>query len=151
MGMRPKKQIDRRTVLGAAITAVAALGEPAGVQSEVLLSTSSSWDGVPYGAYPEGTPQISVRKVMIPARGELEWHAHPMPSAAYVLSGEITVVAQKDGTRQHFTAGQVIPETVNSGHRGSVGEYPATFIVFYAGATGLPWSVSTQAGKGKRP
>jgi quercetin dioxygenase-like cupin family protein len=140
--MRRENRIDRRSMIVAAFTAAAASGEPSGLQAEVLLSATSSWDGAPYPSYPSGVPQLTVRKITIPAHGELEWHAHPMPSAAYVVSGEITVVAQSNGKRQHFSAGQVIPETVNSGHRGFVGDTPAVFIVFYAGATGLPLSTS---------
>jgi len=132
-------------MLGAAIPPFAARGESAGVQAEVLLNAAASWDGAPYEAYPEGRPQLSVRKITIPAHGELEWHAHPMPSAAYVLAGEITVVAQKDGRQHHFAAGEVIAETVNSGHRGFVGDQPAVFIVFYAGVTGMELAVKNQS------
>jgi len=51
--------------------------------------------------------------------------------AAYVVSGDITV-EQENGVKRHFTAGEVIPETVNTLHRGTVGDQPAEFIVFYA-------------------
>jgi hypothetical protein len=33
-----------------------------------------------------------------------------------------------------------MPETVNTAHRGIVGDQPATFIVFYAGTKGMPLS-----------
>lgn len=62
-----------------------------------------------------------------------------MPSFAYVLSGEITVEDGKDN-RRRFTAGEVMPETVHTAHRGMVGDAPATFIVFYAGTKGMPLS-----------
>jgi quercetin dioxygenase-like cupin family protein len=102
------------------------------IKSETLLRTSVSWNGVPYQAYATGLPEIVVRKITIPAHGVLRWHEHPMPTAAYVLAGEITV-EEPDGKRQRFTAGQVIPEPVNTVHRGTVGAQEAVFIVFYAG------------------
>ncbi len=110
-----------------------------GVTSETLLRTSSAWNNVPYQAYAEGVPELVVRKITIPAHGVLRWHEHPMPTAAYVLSGEITV-EEPDGKTQHFAAGQVIPEPVNTVHRGVVGDEEAVFIVFYAGVKEMPLS-----------
>lgn len=107
--------------------------------TETLLRTSTSWNGVPYQSYPVGVPEISTLKINIPAKCVLNWHEHPMPTAAYVLSGEITV-EEPDGRQQRFTAGQVIQEPVNTIHRGVVGETDAVFIVFYAGVKGMPLS-----------
>jgi quercetin dioxygenase-like cupin family protein len=109
------------------------------IQNETLAQTNSSWDGAPYTAYPSGQPQLSVLKVTIPANTTMKWHTHPIPNAAYVLSGEITVET-KDGTKHQFTVGQVIPETVNTIHRGVTGADPAVLIVFYAGTASLPLS-----------
>ena len=113
--------------------------ETSGVKSETLLHTSSAWNNVPYQAYAEGVPELVVRKITIPAHGVLRWHEHPMPTAAYVLSGEITV-EEPDGKTQHFAAGQVIPEPVDTVHRGVVGDEEAVFIVFYAGVKEMPLS-----------
>ena len=110
-----------------------------GVEIRELLRTDSSWNGTAYGAYPEGMAEPVVAKITIPAHHELNWHSHPMPSFAYVLSGEITVEDDK-GHRKHFTAGEVMPETVHTAHRGFVGNQPATFIVFYAATKGMPLS-----------
>lgn len=82
-----------------------------GIQRETLLRASSAWDKTPYVSYPEGTPELTVVKVTVPAHGNLAWHLHPMPNAAYVASGEITVEDER-GNKQHFSAGEVIPETV---------------------------------------
>ncbi len=106
------------------------------IEIQELLRTDASWNGVAYGAYPEGVAEPVVAKITIPAHRELTWHSHPMPSFAYVLSGEITVEDDK-GRKAHFTAGQVMPETVHTVHRGVVGDQPATFIVFYAGTKGM--------------
>ncbi len=115
---------------------MAAGADASGVKSETLLRTNASWDDVGYRAYPEGGPELTVLRITVPAGGELGWHAHPMPTAAYIVSGEITIEA-KGGLKRHFMAGQVIPETVGSVHRGVVGDRPAEFIVFYAGVKGL--------------
>lgn len=39
--------------------------------------------------------------------------------------------------KRHFVAGQVVPETVNTLHRGVTGDRPVVLIVFYAGVKGM--------------
>jgi quercetin dioxygenase-like cupin family protein len=112
---------------------------PGPVQMETLTQTTKSWDGTPYKAYPTGQPQISVLKVTLAPHTTMKWHTHPMPNAGYVLSGEITVET-KDGTKQHFVAGQAFNETVDIVHRGVTGDQPTVLIVFYAGTPGMPLS-----------
>lgn len=109
------------------------------IHVRALLQTDHAWDGKVYGAYPEGQPQMSVLEITIPAKTTMEWHRHPMPNAAYVLSGEIQVET-KDGQTARFSQGQVISETVATTHRGVTGEQAVKLLVFYAGATGLPLS-----------
>ncbi len=110
-----------------------------GIEIQELLRTDASWNGVAYGSYPGGIAEPVVAKIIIPAHQELAWHSHPMPSFAYVLSGEITV-EDDQGNKKHFTAGEVMPETVHTAHHALVGDSPATFIVFYAGTKGMPLS-----------
>jgi quercetin dioxygenase-like cupin family protein len=110
------------------------------IRSETLLQSRSSWDGEPYTAYPAGQPELSVLKITIPPHTELKWHTHPMPNAGYILSGELTLEKKEDGKRQHFSAGQVVPEMVDALHRGVTGDAPVTLIVFYAGIEGMPHS-----------
>ncbi len=109
------------------------------IHSETLIQTDSSWDGTPYKAYPAGQPQLTVLRITIPAHTTMKWHTHPIPNAAYVLSGEITVET-KEGATHHFVAGQVVPETVNTIHRGVTADQSAVLIVFYAGTSGTPLS-----------
>ena len=113
--------------------------EASPVRSETLLSSSSSWDGTPYGAYSPGRPQVSVLRITIAPHSATQWHSHPMPNTAYVLSGEITV-EKKDGTSRRFKSGEVIAELVDGVHRGVTGDDPVVLIVFYAGTTGRPLS-----------
>jgi hypothetical protein len=56
------------------------------------------------------------------------------------LSGELTLERKKDDKKQHFIAGQVVPEMIDVLHRGVTGEAPVTLIVFYAGTEGMPLS-----------
>jgi quercetin dioxygenase-like cupin family protein len=108
------------------------------VQSQTLLRTSSSWDGEPYKFYPSGQPELSVLKITVAPHTQLEWHSHPMPSAAYIVSGELTVERRKDGKKQRFAAGQAVSETVDTFHRGVAGNEPVVLIMFYAGSPGVP-------------
>jgi quercetin dioxygenase-like cupin family protein len=119
---------------------MAAENDASSVRTETLLRTSSAWNNAPYRRYPEGIPELTVLRITVPAHGELPWHRHPMPNAAYIVSGEITIEGP-GGQPRHFSAGQVIPETVDTLHRGMVGDKPAEFLVFYAGVQGKPLSV----------
>ena len=121
------------------------MSEQEGTQSTELLRTQASWNGAPYGAYPAGVAEPVVMRIDIPAGGVLPWHSHSMPSFAYILEGSITV-KDEQGHHKVFQAGQVMPETVGTVHRGTVGEQPATFIVFYARVHGQP--LSTKADEG---
>jgi len=108
------------------------------VQSETLLRTGSSWDGEPYKSYPSGQPELSILKITLAPHTELEWHSHPIPNAAYLVSGELTLERKEDGKKQHFAAGQAVSETVNTFHKGIAGNEPVVLIVFYAGSPGVP-------------
>jgi quercetin dioxygenase-like cupin family protein len=111
---------------------------PQSICSTVLLKSDHSWDGVKYLSYPTGDPELTVLKLVIPPHTILPWHIHPMPNAAYVISGTLSVES-KNG-RDHATvhAGDVLPETMNEQHRGCTGDTSAELIVFYAGAKGVP-------------
>lgn len=111
--------------------------EGAAVKSVTLLQTTAAWNGAAYEAYPAGKPELSVLRMTIPAHTTLPWHEHPMPNAGYIVSGEITV-EEPGGAKRSYTAGQVLPETVNTVHRGVTGDQPAVLIVFYAGVKDMP-------------
>ena len=121
--------------------AVLAADTPA-VTSEVLLKSTSSWDGTAYIRYPDGAPELTTLKITIPPRTELPWHTHPMPNVAYVLSGELTVEQREGGQSKTIQAGDVLPEMVDINHRGRTGDNPVVLIVFYAGTKGMPLSVA---------
>jgi quercetin dioxygenase-like cupin family protein len=122
-------------VCAAACTAV-----PTSVSVETLLKAEASWDGAPYERYPDGAAELTVLRITIPPRTALPWHRHPMPNAAYVVSGELLVEKRDGGQTIRLVAGDVLPEMVNGEHRGVTGDAPVVLIVFYAGARGLPVS-----------
>ena len=121
-------------------TASARAAEASGVKVDVLMQSTTSWDGVPYAAYPAGQTELTMLKITIAPHTTLPWHTHPMPNAAYVLSGELTVEKAEGGLKRQLVAGDVLPETVNSTHRGYTGEQPVVLLVFYAGAQRVPLS-----------
>lgn len=114
--------------------------DQAAVKTEILLRSSSSWDGTPYASYPAGSPELTVLKITIPANTALPWHTHPMPNAAYLLSGEILLEKKETGEKKLLTKGQVLPEVVGQFHRGITGNASVVLIVFYAGTKGMPLS-----------
>jgi quercetin dioxygenase-like cupin family protein len=120
----------------------ASASQPAGVQSAVLVKSESSWEGTPYGAYPTGAAELSVLKITIPANTSLAWHKHPMPNAAYVLSGELTVETQDGKQRKVLGQGDALAEMVERHHRGTSGATPTELIVFYAGSKDMPPSIA---------
>ena len=118
----------------------AAAGDPHAVVSQVL-QTSRSWDGNKYSRYVTGQPQITILKIRIPPNTALAWHEHPMISAAYVASGQITLEIRGTRKRKTFFAGQALAESVATVHRGYTTSQPVDLVVFYAGALGLPLSI----------
>lgn len=134
----------KRLLLPIAIaTLSASLFAQGQVKKETLLQTTKAWDGEVYKTYPSGKPQLSVLKITIPAHTQMDWHEHPVPNAAYVLSGELTV-EKKDGTKKNLKAGEVLAELVNEVHRGVAGDQDVVLIVFYAGAVGVPLAKAAQ-------
>ena len=135
---RPTKSVTVLLIATFAFTllqkATAGQNRQSAVQSQTLLRASSSWDGESYKSYTSGQPELSILKITLAPHTELEWHSHPIPSAAYIVSGELTLERKKDGKKQRFTAGQAVSETVDTFHRGVAGSKPVVLIVFY----GLP-------------
>ena len=112
------------------------------VESTVLLKSSTSWDGTPYDAYPVGNPELTVLNIKIPANTALKWHEHPMPNAAYVVSGNLTVETREGGKSIQLKPGDVLPEMVARQHRGLTGDSAVELVVFYAGTPGMPLSTN---------
>lgn len=114
--------------------------DAAQIEKEILLERSESWDGTPYKAYPSGPPQLTLIRLKIPAHTQLPWHTHPIPNAAYIVSGELTVEARSSGATRTLRQGQTLAEMVGTEHRGVTGDTPVELLVFYAGTPGMPLS-----------
>ena len=112
------------------------------VRVEQVLKTVRSWDGSNYTSYPPGQPEVTVLKITIPPNTTLHWHRHPMISAAYVLSGHLTVEKKDTGERKVVHTGEALAETVDTTHRGFTTDEAVELIVFYAGRVDLPVSVT---------
>ena len=138
--------MDTLKLLIAAASGLSLLGcnsQPKGtvqIEKEVLLERSESWDGEPYKAYPSGPPQLTLIRLRIPAHTQLPWHTHPMPNAAYIVSGELTVETRQSGVTRTLRQGQTLAEMVGTEHRGVTGDTPVELLVFYAGTAGMPLS-----------
>lgn len=115
------------------------------IEVEQLTKSSVSWNGSELPAYPDGTPEISILKISIPAGVQMAMHRHPVINAGVLLSGELTVKTDEDESL-HLKAGDPIVELVNKWHYGlNEGDEPAVIIVFYAGTEGTPLSISHEA------
>lgn len=110
------------------------------VKADVLAQASRSWDYNRLPAYPTGTPEISVLRVEVAPSAQLPLHRHPVINAGYLVSGNLTVVTEKNEIL-HLKAGEAIIEVVNTWHYGrNDGDTPAVIVVFYAGTAGMPLS-----------
>jgi quercetin dioxygenase-like cupin family protein len=116
--------------------AIAADDKPA-VKAETLLATGVSWDGEVYKNYPPGDPELSILRITIPPHTRLAWHEHPMPNAAYILSGTLTIEKKDGGMKKIVHAGEALAEMADTVHRGVTSDEPVVLLAFYAGAKGL--------------
>ncbi len=144
-----QQTIRALAILGAVLLLQAgcATGEkrPETVRSAVavkeLVKSTRSWDGQPLMAYPQGQPEVTIRRITIPAGARLESHLHPVINAGVLMRGELTVVAG-DGKTLLLKAGDAIVELVNKAHYGvNNGKDPAEIVVVYAGAVATPITV----------
>jgi len=113
----------------------------ADMRNEIILQRTLSWNGIPYRAYPSGTPELTVKRMTIPPHSALPWHRHSAPNAAYVLSGHLIVEDRATGLAQTYRAGQAFAESVDDVHRGRTDNEEAVVIVTYAGVPGMPLSI----------
>ncbi|MBQ4812551.1 cupin domain-containing protein [Pseudoalteromonas luteoviolacea] len=111
------------------------------VSVKTLVKTSQSWDGSSLPNYPNGTPEITVLDINIPAGTTLPLHFHPVINAGVLLSGNLKVT-KPNGEVLMLKAGDPIVELVNKVHTGkALGDEDVRIIVFYAGEKGKPITV----------
>lgn len=116
------------------------------IETEVitLAKTTTSWDGNTLPAYPEGQPEVTILKVIIPAGEKLSLHKHPVINAGIMLKGELTI-HKENGDTFHINEGDAIVEVVETWHYGqNDGDTPAEIVVFYVGIEGDPITILTE-------
>jgi quercetin dioxygenase-like cupin family protein len=116
-------------------------------QREVLLLADQSWNGNPYSEYPKGRPELTMLKLTIAPHTKLPWHTHPVPNAAYVLSGTLTLHDKLSGKTKVVHQGEAFAESVNDIHRGEAGDEPVVLLVTYSGTPGVPTSIPAKGEK----
>ncbi len=114
----------------------AAKNSKAKIEVAQLVKTTKSWNGAGLPNYPQGQPEITILRIIIPVGTKLPMHEHPVINAGVLLSGELTVKTV-NGKILYLKAGDPIVEVVDTWHYGiNEGKQPAEIIVFYAGTIG---------------
>lgn len=115
--------------------------EGAKVTTETLLKSTRSWDGETLPPYPDGQPEITLLKIVIPPGVRLPMHKHPYINAGILLKGELTVTTE-DGQVVTLKGGDALVEVVGKLHFGAnTGNEAAEILVFYAGIRGEPITI----------
>jgi len=131
-----KKKPSLLILLLLSLSLVFAVGAEGKIEVNVLAKTSKSWNGHTLPRYSKGKPEITILRISIPPHTDLAWHEHPEINAGVMISGELTVITDKQDTL-HLQAGDPIVEVVNTWHFGkNEGDKPVDIIVFYAGVKG---------------
>ncbi len=128
----------------------ACAGNLKNVDVETLAKSTVSWDGQVLPHYPQGKPEITILRIKIPAGTKLEMHKHPVINAGVMLSGELTVITEKNATL-HLKAGDSIIEVVDKWHYGkNESDKIAEIIVFYAGIFNRPITIKSERKTGDK-
>ena len=110
-----------------------AVGEEGKTEVKVLAKTTQSWNGANLPRYAKGKPEVTILRISIPPHTDLAWHEHPEINAGVMISGELTVITDKQDTL-YLHAGDPIVEVVNTWNFGkNEGDDAVDIIVFYAG------------------
>jgi len=112
--------------------------------SQEVFRFIASYDGTLWH-YPEGQAEITALEIQIPQNTTLSSHWHPMPNIGIVKAGSITLVNEATQKRVTYTAGQYIPEMVNTIHHGETMSEPCELLVIYFGVVGQKLSEKPEA------
>ncbi|WP_445361757.1 cupin domain-containing protein [Microbulbifer sp. EKSA005] len=113
-----------------------------GVKFDTLVESTKDWAGDTLPQYPEGQPELSVVRVTIEPGARLPVHKHPVPNSVYVAEGTLKVTLVDQDKSLTLDEGKAYVEVTDMWHFGrNEGDKPATLIIFYAGAKGIPTTV----------
>ncbi|WP_193666622.1 cupin domain-containing protein [Pseudomonas aeruginosa] len=107
-------------------------------QRETLLRSGCAWNGSLYLGYPLGQPQLTVQRLSLAAHERLDWQVHPMPSALYVLKGELRLETRDGAQSTRVLEGEAAGCLMNIIHRLIAGAEPVEALLFHAGVEGMP-------------
>ena len=131
-----------------ALTLVFAPTAGAQPSSEPVFSSDTDMLGNPI-TYADGAPaELRSSVVTLMPGDSTGWHLHAVPTAGYVLSGELTV-EYENGETHAVSAGAGIIEALDTLHNGhNYGDVPLRIVVFNAGSPGV---AATQRADPPRP
>lgn len=111
------------------------------VETEELIRTSQSWDGVELPDYFEGRPELVAVKYVFPPGMKLGWHHHVAMNYGVLVQGELTIMGQ-DGKTKVVHEGEAVVEMVGTIHHGeNRGTKPVILYMFYLSQKDLPLAV----------
>lgn len=108
------------------------------VKSTQILQTETTWNGAAL-SYPDSeAEEITALHIEFAPGSETTWHRHPVPSLAYIISGELEVILKESGESKIFKKGDAFAEVINTWHYGkNIGDVPVKLVVFYIGEKGI--------------
>jgi quercetin dioxygenase-like cupin family protein len=107
-----------------------------GVQANVLIKTSQSWNGTALPAYGDGPAEITIVRYTFAPGAAIPMHMHPVINAGVLLSGQLSITT-KSGQNKIVKAGEPLVELFKEWHYGAnIGAEPVDLIVVYAGTVG---------------
>lgn len=108
------------------------------VKSTQILQTETTWNNMGIEYPVSGTEQITALHIEFAPGAETTWHRHPVPSLAYIISGELEVILKNTGETKTFRQGDAFAEVINTWHYGkNIGDEPVKIVVFYVGERGM--------------
>jgi quercetin dioxygenase-like cupin family protein len=112
-----------------------------GVEANVLIKTTTSWNGATLPPYGEGQPEITIIRYRFAPGASIPMHMHPVINAGVLLKGELNIFT-KTGEKITLKAGEPLVELFKEWHYGSnPGTEAIDLIVVYAGTVGTPLTI----------
>ncbi len=108
------------------------------VTSTQILQTKTTWNGTGFEYPDEESPEITALRIEFAPGSETAWHRHPVPSLAYIISGELEVTLKENSETKILRKGDAFAEVIDTWHSGkNTGKEPVVLVVFYIGAEGV--------------